>query len=99
MEVIKMSDYPDVPSKTVVNDSDTIFVPDYKYLPMDEVKNITVQQLKKLEADLHTLRLLFISNGENPSILISQNKTLGQEMKRTTDTIKKLESYFASVLK
>lgn len=93
-----MDDYLSIPTETIVNNSDTVFVSDYKYLPLEEAKSITLSQLKKLEADLHTLRVVFVSNGENPDVPISQNRTVGQEMKRVSETIKTLESYFSSIL-
>mgnify|MGYP003704955007 CR=1 FL=1 len=65
----------------------------------DTLKNITSQHLAKLEADLHTLRILYVSNGENPDAMISQNRTIGQELERVSSTIAKLEEYFASILK
>ena len=94
-----MEDFLNIPTQTVVSESEITFLSDYKYVDNDTIKNITIQHLGKLEADLHTLRILYISNGKNPDVMISQNRTLGQELERVSSTIEKLEEYFNPVLK
>lgn len=93
-----MDEFLNLPKRTTVREEETVFIPDYKYADNEALKNITVQHLAKLESDLHSLRLLFVANGENPDALISQNRTIGQEMERVQETIKKLEMYFSSIL-
>jgi hypothetical protein len=74
------------------------FVSDYKYANTDSIRNVTINQLAKLEADLHSLRMVYVANGENANSLVAPNKTIGQEMALVIGAIKNLEDYFASVL-
>ena len=74
------------------------FDPDYKYASFEDIKAITVNQLAKLEVDLHALRMAFIANGENPHALVGPGRPIGEEMSKITNAILLLESYFNTVL-
>ena len=87
-----------IPTRVEVKESQEVFVPDYKYVSSAEVKEITRGQLAKLEADLHSLRMVYVANGKNPNILIGQNRPIQVEMDKVTATIRELESYFSEVL-
>lgn len=74
------------------------FVPDYKYVHDDDLRKITVTQLAKLEADLHSLRLIFVANNRNPNTIVGPNKTIQSEMEKIVDTIKSIEEYFSEII-
>jgi hypothetical protein len=94
-----MSDaFLNIPTRTVVKDEVRTFEPDYKYASPEDIKNVTVGQLAKLEVDLHSLRMAFVANGENPNTLVAQNRTIGDEISKVESALAQLENYFASVL-
>ena len=74
------------------------FVPDYKYTAPDNIKAVTVNQLAKLENDLHALRIVCIANGGNLNTRVSEHRTIGEEIAAVKAAISNLEDYFASVL-
>jgi len=82
----------------VVVEEPKVFVPDYKYAGVDNIKAVTVNQLAKLEADLHSLRMVYVANGQNPDVLVASNRTISQEISAVVSAIRNLEAYFASVL-
>lgn len=85
--------------KTVeIPSSQKTFVPDYKYVSAEDIAKLTVTQLAKLEADLHSLRVLFIANDENPDVMVGNGRTLKQEIDSITALIEKIETYFVDVI-
>lgn len=86
------------PAPQAVEEDVERFDYDYKYVSREEVKNITVSQLAKLEADLHNLRMMFVANGRNPDLQINEARTVVEEMKTIAKVIEELEGYFAEVL-
>ena len=60
------------------------------------------EQLAKLEAELHVIRMTYIANGSDPAMLIragGKDRTIGEEMANLIGTIRSLEMFFASVLR
>ena len=75
-----------------------VFEPDYRYASRDDIRAVTLNQLAKLEVDLHTLRLIFVANGSNPASLIAADKPIGPEIEKVGAAIVRLEKYFSTVL-
>lgn len=73
------------------------FEPDYKYITKDALKSITVSQLAKLEADLHTLRLLYLLNGENDNLLLPDGRSVVAEINLKIEILNRMSEYFESI--
>lgn len=74
------------------------FAPDYKFASASDIRALTINHLAKLEAELHTLRMMFIANGRNPNLIVRPERTLGSEMQKIQESIKTLSEYFRTVL-
>ena len=75
-----------------------VFASDYKYADESDIKAVTEDQLAKLEVELHTMRMMFVANGENPDVMISAGRKIGEEMQKVETVIANLEAYFAAIL-
>ncbi len=74
------------------------FVTDYRFATPDDIRNLTINHLAKLEAELHTLRMAFVANGMNPNLVIGQGRKLGAEMQKIEQSLVELSEYFRPVL-
>ena len=74
------------------------FEPDYKYVTKDVLKNITVNQLAKIEAELHNLRLIYVANGENPNMVLANGRSIIAEINSTIELLNNLSEYFEAIL-
>jgi hypothetical protein len=94
-----MDTYQDpLPTRVEVKESAEVFVPDYKYATAGSILEVTVNHLARLEADLHSLRMVYVANGKNPHALIAPNKTVAAEMAKISGVISELEDYFSGIL-
>ena len=89
---------PPLQEKEVVEKPVRKFTPDYKYMSSEDVKAITVGQLAKLEAELHTLRIVYFAHGENPDVMVAPNRTIGQEIQNVMGSLLRISDYFSAVL-
>jgi len=89
---------PEEPIPVVEEEKPRKFSADYKFASEEVIRNVTVTQLAKLEAELHQLRIVFYANGENPNMMVAPKRTIGQEVQNVMDSIERLSEYFSSVL-
>lgn len=73
------------------------FIPDYKYATDEQIQEVTRNHLAKLEVELHTLRMAFVANGENPNLQVAPGRTIVDEMNRTKSAISTLENHFQAI--
>ena len=72
---------------------------DQRYADPRAVKNVTLDQLAKIELEIHNLRIAYVVHGFDEAVKVgSQGGTIGTEMARLAQAIVNIEAVFDDVL-